>query len=285
MTAPLSSSPLPALSSSSVTACCTAWGGPGGRGPGRSGPRRRSPASAGPCAPGLLRQGRTLHRERDKGQMGRGAGDSLRKGKAVALYTIGDTHLSLGSSKPMDVFGEPGRHVDKLPRACPSSSRRITLVIAGDISWGMSLRRPRRIYLAGYSAGDQDPHEGQTTTIGEHGLEMNRFFPGERVHYPAHSPHNNCHLYGETGPVWDPRVVLRGVTAGPEPKVFHRELQRLETSSKRPGTGEKLCFLHYPLLHRLLLPAHSGPADCLWGEGLLHGHLHGPATVWPLQGN
>lgn len=58
----------------------------------------------------------------------------------MALYTIGDTHLSLGSSKPMDVFGGAWEgYVDKLAQGLSILQPEDTLVIAGDISWGMSL--------------------------------------------------------------------------------------------------------------------------------------------------
>ena len=41
----------------------------------------------------------------------------------MALYTIGDTHLSLGSSKPMDVFGGAWEgYVDKLAQLPFSST-------------------------------------------------------------------------------------------------------------------------------------------------------------------
>ena len=56
----------------------------------------------------------------------------------MALYTIGDTHLSLGSSKPMDVFGGAWEgYVDKLAQGLSILQPEDTLVIAGDISWGM----------------------------------------------------------------------------------------------------------------------------------------------------
>ena len=58
----------------------------------------------------------------------------------MALYTIGDPHLSLGTSKPMDVFGGAwAGYVDKLAQGLSVLRPEDTLVVAGDISWGMSL--------------------------------------------------------------------------------------------------------------------------------------------------
>ena len=58
----------------------------------------------------------------------------------MALYAIGDLHLSLGTNKPMDVFGP--RWANYVERIRDTISKLIDddrIVIAGDISWGMSL--------------------------------------------------------------------------------------------------------------------------------------------------
>jgi predicted phosphohydrolase len=58
----------------------------------------------------------------------------------MAIYTIGDLHLSLGTNKPMDVFGGWGNYVERIE----ANWRRLvtpadTVVIPGDISWAMKL--------------------------------------------------------------------------------------------------------------------------------------------------
>ena len=57
----------------------------------------------------------------------------------MALYVIGDTHLSFTTQKPMDVFGSRWTgYVEKLKTAWESRVKNEdTVVIAGDISWGM----------------------------------------------------------------------------------------------------------------------------------------------------
>lgn len=59
----------------------------------------------------------------------------------MALYAIGDLHLSLGpADKPMDVFG--GRwegYVDKLREKLRVIGPEDTTVLLGDLSWAMSL--------------------------------------------------------------------------------------------------------------------------------------------------
>ena len=62
----------------------------------------------------------------------------------MALYTIGDTHLSLTSDKSMEVFGGGWEgYVDKLRKGFEDVRPEDTVVICGDVSWGMSLEESR----------------------------------------------------------------------------------------------------------------------------------------------
>ena len=63
----------------------------------------------------------------------------------MALYAIGDTHLSLSSDKPMDVFGGGWTgYVEKLREGLSVLEPGDTVVLCGDLSWGMSLEEARR---------------------------------------------------------------------------------------------------------------------------------------------
>ena len=57
----------------------------------------------------------------------------------MSLYAIGDTHLSLGTDKPMDVFGsEWTGHFDKIKADWLEKVREEDVVLlGGDTSWGM----------------------------------------------------------------------------------------------------------------------------------------------------
>ena len=62
----------------------------------------------------------------------------------MALYAMGDTHLSLGTDKPMDVFGGGWTgYVDKLREGFAQVAPEDTVVVCGDISWGMGLEEAR----------------------------------------------------------------------------------------------------------------------------------------------
>jgi len=52
----------------------------------------------------------------------------------MALYAIGDTHLSLGTNKPMDVFGGGWTgYVDKLRQGFACVGPEDTVVLCGDL--------------------------------------------------------------------------------------------------------------------------------------------------------
>ena len=58
----------------------------------------------------------------------------------MALYAIGDLHLSLSSDKPMEIFGE-GWHnyVERIQEGFSTLTDEGVTVLCGDLSWGMSL--------------------------------------------------------------------------------------------------------------------------------------------------
>ena len=58
----------------------------------------------------------------------------------MALYAIGDLHLSLNSDKSMEVFGPAWENYTERIRASLSElTAEDVLVLAGDTSWGMTL--------------------------------------------------------------------------------------------------------------------------------------------------
>lgn len=209
----------------------------------------------------------------------------------MALYAIGDTHLSLGSDKSMEVFGGGWEnYVDKLREGFSQVEDSDTVVLCGDLSWGMSLEEARRDFefldreLPGEKWLLKGNHDYWWTTA----AKMNTFFR-EHGMERLHLLHNNCAFYGD--------VALCGTRGwfyeeNGEPhseKVFRRELIRLEASLKAAGDREKLCFLHYPPLYRgyrcqeiIDLLEQYGVTACYYG------HLHGPShrlAIAGIQGN
>ena len=202
----------------------------------------------------------------------------------MALYAIGDTHLSLGGSKPMDVFGGAWEnYVDKLLEGFSVVEPEDTVVLCGDLSWGMSLEEAERDFaflnaLPGRKLLLKGNHDYWWNTA----AKMERFFR-EKGFDTFRLLHNNCHFYGETA-LCGTRGWFYDVKA--DQKVFNRELIRLEASLKAAGEREKICFLHYP-------PCYQG-YTCGEIIGLLeryqvkvccYGHLHGGSHRLAIEGN
>ena len=56
----------------------------------------------------------------------------------MAIYTIGDLHLSFGTDKPMDIFGW-GNHSEKIKQNwIQNVKKQDTVVLLGDFSWAMN---------------------------------------------------------------------------------------------------------------------------------------------------
>ena len=196
----------------------------------------------------------------------------------MALYAIGDTHLSLRSDKPMDVFGGGWEgYVDKLREGFAPVEDSDTVVLCGDLSWGMSLEEAKQ----DFAFLDALPGARKLLLKGNHDYwwttasKMKAFFE-ENGFSTLDILHNNCHFYGETA-LCGTRGWFYEEDRGEHcAKVFHRELIRLEASLKAAGDGEKLCFLHYPPLYQGyccqeivdLLERYHVSLCC-------YGHLHG----------
>lgn len=67
-----------------------------------------------------------------------------RPGSCMSLYTIADLHLSLGVDKPMDVFPGWENYLERLTENWQKTVKpEDTVVIAGDISWGLVMEESR----------------------------------------------------------------------------------------------------------------------------------------------
>lgn len=202
----------------------------------------------------------------------------------MALYAIGDTHLSLSCNKSMDVFGGAWEnYVDKLLEGFSNVRPEDTVVLCGDLSWGMNLEQAQADFaflnaLPGRKVLLKGNHDYWWTTA----AKMKRFF-AENGFDTFQLLHNNCCLYGDTA-----ICGTRGwfFEEHGDQKVFHRELMRLEASLKAAGEREKLCFLHYPPRYQgytcdeiIELLERYGVKACYYG------HLHGGSHRLAMEGS
>lgn len=205
----------------------------------------------------------------------------------MPLYVIGDLHLSLSTDKPMDEFGgEWKNYVKKLDRAwretvLPGD----TVVIAGDLSWGMNLDQSRKDFefieaLPGKKVIIKGNHDYYWTTVGG----MSAFFGkcGFESMSFLHNSFLECEgkaVCGTKGWAYDEPE---------DSKLRHRELMRLEASLKKAhdaGYREKTVVLHYPPLNGERL---SQAAMELFGKygvnRCYYGHLHGRSRLGAITG-
>ncbi len=205
----------------------------------------------------------------------------------MALYAIGDTHLSLGADKPMDVFGGGWEgYVDKLREGFAAVKNNDTVVLCGDLSWGMSLEEAREdfAFLNSELPGEKWLLKGNHDYWWNTAAKMNGFFQANGF-VRLHILHNNCAFYGDAA-LCGTRGWFFEENGTPHwEKVFNRELIRLEASLKAAGEREKLCFLHYPPLYRgyrcqeiIDLLERYGVKTCCYG------HLHGPSHRLAVEG-
>lgn len=206
----------------------------------------------------------------------------------MALYTIGDLHLSLGSNKPMDIFGERWKnYVEKIRQGFSTLTENDTTVLCGDLSWGMSLEESLNDFrfihaLPGKKIIMKGNHDYWWNTVSK----MRRFFADNGLD-SIEILHNNCLFFGEIALCgtrgWFYELDNQGTH---NEKMLAREAGRLETSFQMAGEScEKICFLHYPPLYQgyecsqiLRLLQRYNAKECYFG------HLHGAAQKRALEG-
>ena len=208
----------------------------------------------------------------------------------MALYVIGDTHFSEGCNKPMDVFG--GKWIgyrDKLVESLAVLQPEDTLVLAGDFSWGMSLKEA----LPDFRLLDSFPGrklllKGNHDYWWETVSKMKRFF-AENAIETIDFLHNSCYFYngaalcGTRGWFYDKNDPAAG-----DDKIFKRELIRLEASLKAAvdqGAREIDCFLHYPpVFAGTEVPQITEILSRYPVKRVFYGHLHGESLRGAFSG-
>ena len=201
----------------------------------------------------------------------------------MALYTIGDLHLSLGTDKPMDIFGEKWKnHAEKLKNNFASLTEEDVTVLCGDLSWGMSLEESLKDFLfvndlPGKKIILKGNHDYWWNTVSK----TKSFFEANGID-SIEILHNNCYFYNDYA-ICGTRGWFYEEEKGIEhdKKIMRREIMRLETSLKAAGDKKKLVFLHYPPIYQHyrceeileLLKKYEVRLCC-------YGHIHGKGCAY-----
>lgn len=196
----------------------------------------------------------------------------------MALYTLGDTHLSLGGNKAMDSFGGAWEgYVNKLRSAFAGLTEEDGVVLCGDLSWGMSLEEalPDFLFLDSLFPGKKFLVKGNHDYWWTTANKMYQFWAQNGIQN-FELLHNNCRLWGDVALCGTRGWFFEEEADGHNEKVFHREVLRLETSLKAAGEREKVCFLHYPPLYQgYICQEIVDLLECYRVSACYYGHLHG----------
>lgn len=200
----------------------------------------------------------------------------------MSLFAIADTHLSLGTDKPMDVFRGWTDYVDRLrsnwEKLVTDSD---TVVIAGDISWAMKLEEcyedfsflnslpGQKILLKGNHDYWWQTRRKIDAYLAENGFDTLRIL------------FNDAYLI-EGRTVCGTRGWYYDKEGEHDIKVINREIGRLKMSyhaAKALSDVDPIVFLHYPPVY--------GDVECeeimqalleLGVRECYYGHLHGERT-------
>lgn len=205
----------------------------------------------------------------------------------MSVFVIGDTHLSFSTDKPMTVFKGWDDYVCRLEKNWQKLvTENDTVIINGDVSWGMSLEESSEDFdflnkLNGQKIILKGNHDYWWNTV----TKMNKFLD-EKGFDTIKILHNNAYKIGNVA-IAGTRGWFFDAESENVDKVLARECARLQRSidmAKELG-GEVVAFLHYP-------PVSEGK-DC---EPILnvllennikrcyYAHLHGGAIKNAING-
>jgi len=196
----------------------------------------------------------------------------------MALYAIGDLHLSCGTDKPMDIFGGGwSNYMDKIKSGFSVLEPDDVCVLCGDTSWGMSFEESLPDFeflseLPGKKIILKGNHDYWWSTA----AKMKAFLLINGIEN-VEILHNNCFFYKGTA-ICGTRgwVNEEDVDAQQNKKIMTREAGRLRASLLAAGDAdEKFCFFHYPprfrslICHEIIAVMNEFNISKCW-----YGHLH-----------
>lgn len=208
----------------------------------------------------------------------------------MSLYCISDPHLSLSCDKPMDVFGDRWQdYVQKLEtnwKECVKEED--TVVIPGDISWGMNLNQS----LADFAFINSLPGKEKIILKGNHDyfwtsrIKMETFFEENSLN-TLKILHNNFFPYDENYGICGSRGWINENGKAQDKKILDREALRLEASIKPcvESGREPLVFLHYPPIYAETVCNEIFDVIKRYGvKKVFYGHIHGLSYRYAIDG-
>lgn len=205
----------------------------------------------------------------------------------MSLFAIGDTHLSFGTDKPMNVFRGWDNYVERLE----SNWKRVvkqddTVVIMGDVSWSMNLDGAYEDFrFLDSLPGEKIILKGNHDYWWNTKKKTDEFFKNNSFD-TLNILFNNSYRVGDIS-VCGTRGWFFDAENDADLKIVNREAGRLRASiaeGKKLG-GEPVVFLHYPPINseRKCEPI----LNVLIEEGITHcyyAHLHSASAAFSFNG-
>ncbi|MEG2929339.1 MAG: metallophosphoesterase [Oscillospiraceae bacterium] len=195
----------------------------------------------------------------------------------MSIFVIGDLHLSLGTSKPMDIFPGWNDYHSRLQRNWQNVVKPTdTVIICGDISWAIDLKEAvndfnfieglngSKIILKGNHDYWWETYKKLENFLEENGYKTIRFL------YNNSFEVENIVVCGTRGWMFE--------NGQPEnEKIILRESGRLKASLGYMKTDkEKVAFLHYPTIFQDMQSTHIINTLQEYNvKRCFYGHLHG----------
>ena len=211
----------------------------------------------------------------------------------MSLFALSDTHLSLYNDKPMDIFGNRWQsYTEKLDCGWRSViTDKDTVVIAGDVSWGISLEEAKLDLkyidsLPGTKIISKGNHDYWWSTA----AKINAFFEENGI-TTIKTMHNNAFVWNHLTLCGTRGWYNDGKNAPKEAdynKIIAREAGRLELSIREglnlSPDNEIVAFLHFPPVYNdYTAPPIIDVLKRYNVKRVYYGHIHGvyniPSTV------
>lgn len=207
----------------------------------------------------------------------------------MAIYAIGDIHLSLGQDKPMNIFGsEWESHVEKIKINWEETVHKDDLVIiAGDISWAMHLADAAAdlLWLAELPGA-------KLLVKGNHDYWWNSISKVRSALPDGIYALQNDHF------IWEDYVICgtrgwicpgeEGFDSEEDQKLYLRETQRLELSLKSAAgiaSANIITALHFPPFNRKNKPSiFTELLEKYAVKICVFGHIHDSGRDYIFQG-
>ncbi len=206
----------------------------------------------------------------------------------MSLFAIGDTHLSFGTDKPMNVFRGWDNYVERLETNWNNLiGDDDTVVIMGDISWAMNFKKMLEDFrfinsLNGQKIILKGNHDYWWNTM----TKMNAFLE-ENSFDSIKFLFNNAYLCDGISVCGTRGWFYDAENDENTEKIILREAARLRTSIKagRELGGEPVVFLHYPPVSKTQIC--QPIVDVLKEENIKHcyyAHLHSASAYNSFNG-